>query len=138
MSRITAGARGPGTPSADSPVPCRPPAAIGSNLRRPFAAFTDGLSNTLLGAEVKTYTPAYHDCGAVPPPGPTGPYAYPDIATVLASVAAAPTSGCRTRHDSTGMLGGGHTHWANGNSFYDGFTTALPPNTSSPAGTPPR
>src|SRR5262249_54730286 len=34
--------------------------AIGSNLRRPFSAFTDGLSNTLLGAEVKTYTPAYH------------------------------------------------------------------------------
>ena len=25
------------------------------------------------GPEVKTYTPAYHDCGAVPPPGPTGP-----------------------------------------------------------------
>ena len=34
--------------------------------------FTDGLSNTLLGSEVKTYTPSYHDCGAVPPPGPTG------------------------------------------------------------------
>ena len=34
------------------------------------------------------------------------------------------------------MPGGGHTHWSNGNSFYDGFTTALPPNTRSPAGTP--
>ncbi len=34
------------------------------------------------------------------------------------------------------MPGGGHTHWCNGNSFYDGFTTALPPNTMSPAGTP--
>jgi prepilin-type processing-associated H-X9-DG protein len=33
------------------------------------------------------------------------------------------------------MPGGGHTHWANGNSFYDGFTTALPPNTKSPLGT---
>ena len=32
------------------------------------------------------------------------------------------------------MPGGGHTHWCNGNSFYDGFTTALPPNTKSPAG----
>ena len=34
------------------------------------------------------------------------------------------------------MPGGGHTHWCNGNSFYDGFTTALPPNTKSPAGSP--
>ncbi len=112
------------------------PDAIGSNLRRTFASFTDGLSNTLLGAEVKTYTPSYHDCGAVPPPGPTGPYAYPDIPTVLASIAAAPTSGCKFATAPAGMLGGGHSHWCNGNSFYDGFTTALPPNTLSPAGTP--
>jgi prepilin-type processing-associated H-X9-DG protein len=111
-----------------------PPDAIGSNLRRTFASFTDGLSNTLLGSEVKTYTPAYHDCGAVPPPGPTGPYSYPDIPTVLASVAAAPTSGCKAATAPAGMLGGGHSHWCNGNSFYDGFTTALPPNTKSPAG----
>jgi prepilin-type N-terminal cleavage/methylation domain-containing protein/prepilin-type processing-associated H-X9-DG protein len=110
------------------------PDAIGSNLRRTFAAFTDGLSNSLLGSEVKTYMPAYHDCGAVPPPGPTGPMAYPDIATVLASVAAAPTAGCKVASTPPGMAGGGHTHWCNGNSFYDGFTTALPPNTKSPAG----
>ena len=71
------------------------PDAIGSNLSRTFASFTDGLSNTLLGAEVKTYTSAYHDCGAVPAPGPTRPVAYPDVATVLASIAAAPTSGCK-------------------------------------------
>ena len=71
------------------------PDAIGSNISRTFASFTDGLSNTLLAAEVKTYMPSYHDCGTVPPPGPTGGFAYPDIATVLASVAAAPTSGCK-------------------------------------------
>jgi prepilin-type N-terminal cleavage/methylation domain-containing protein len=110
------------------------PDAIGSNLRRTFASFTDGLSNTLLGSEVKTYTPAYHDCGAVPPPGPVGPYTLPDIPTVLASVAAAPNSGCKVATAPSGMLGGGHSHWSNGNSFYDGFTTALPPNTRSPAG----
>ncbi len=112
------------------------PGAIGSNLSRRFASITDGLSNTLLGAEVKTYTPSYHDCGTVPPPGPTGPTASPDIATVLASVAAAPTSGCRAATAPAGLPGGGHTHWSNGNSFYDGFTTALPPNTRSPAGLP--
>ena len=113
------------------------PDAIGSNLRRTFASFTDGLSNTLLNSEVKTYTPAYHDCGAVPPPaGPTGPYVSPDVPTVLASVAAAPASGCKFAAAPSGMLGGGHTRWCNGNSFYDGFTTALPPNTRSAAGTP--
>ncbi len=53
------------------------PSAFGPNASRKFASFTDGLSNTLLGAEVKTYMPAYHDCGSVPPPGPTGPLAYP-------------------------------------------------------------
>ena len=112
------------------------PSAIGSNLSRRFASITDGLSNTLLASEVKTYTPSYHDCGNVPPPGPTGAFAYPDVATVLASVAAAPTSGCKIATAPSGMLGGGHTHWCNGNSFYDGFTTALPPNTISPAGSP--
>jgi len=110
------------------------PSAFGSNASRKFASFTDGLSNTIFGAEVKTYMPAYHDCGAVPPPGPTGAFACPDISTVLASVAAAPTSGCKLVTAPSGMLGGGHTRWCNGNSFYDGFTTALPPNTKSPAG----
>ena len=112
------------------------PSAIGSNISRRFASFTDGLSNTLLAGEVKTYFPSYHDCGPVPPPGPAIPTAYPDVATVLASVAAAPTSGCKLATAPLGMLGGGHTHWCNGNSFYDGFTTALPPNTQSPAGSP--
>jgi prepilin-type N-terminal cleavage/methylation domain-containing protein/prepilin-type processing-associated H-X9-DG protein len=112
------------------------PSAIGSNVSRGFASFTDGLSNTILGAEVKTYMSSYHDCGTVPPPGPASPVACPDVPTVLASVAAAPTSGCRLATAPAGMLGGGHTHWCNGNSFYDGFTTALPPNTQSPAGSP--
>ena len=112
------------------------PGAIGSNLSRRFASFTDGLSNTLLGAEVKTYTPSYHDCGVVPPPGPTGPASYPAVPTVLASVSASPTSGCRPAAAPSALPGGGHTRWSNGNAFYDGFTTALPPNTRSPAGTP--
>jgi prepilin-type processing-associated H-X9-DG protein len=112
------------------------PGVVGSNCSRRFATITDGLSNTLMGSEVKTYTPSYHDCGAVPPPGPTGVNAYPDVATVLASVAAAPNSGCKVVTAPSGMPGGGHTHWCNGNSFYDGFTTALPPNSRSPAGTP--
>ncbi len=113
------------------------PSAFGPNASRRFASFTDGLSNTLLGAEVKTYMPAYHDCGSVPRPGPTGPLPYPDVATVLASVAAAPTAGCKFATTPSGMPGGGHTRWCNGNSYDDGFTTALPPNTRSPSGSPP-
>lgn len=108
--------------------------AVGSNLGRTFASFTDGLSNSLLAAEVKTYTPSYHDCGTVPNGAPTGANAYPDVATVLASVAAAPTGGCKAATAPSGLPGGGHTHWSNGNAFYDGFTTALPPNTRSPLG----
>jgi prepilin-type processing-associated H-X9-DG protein len=107
------------------------PGAFGPNASRTFASITDGLSNTVLAAEVKTYTPAYHDCGAVPAPGPTGVQAYPDPATVLASIAASPTSGCKAVTGPSSTLGGGHTRWCNGNSFYDGFTTALPPNTKS-------
>jgi prepilin-type N-terminal cleavage/methylation domain-containing protein/prepilin-type processing-associated H-X9-DG protein len=111
--------------------------AIGSNLSRPFSSFTDGLSNSLLASEVKTYIPSYHDCGTVPNGAPTGAGAYPDVPTVLASVFAAPTAGCKaaTAPTGSGLPGGGHTHWSNGNSFYDGFTTALPPNTKSPLGT---
>ena len=74
--------------------------------------------------------------GSVPGGAPTGAMAYPDIPTVLASVAAASTSGCKLATGSYGLAGGGHTRWCNGNSFYDGFTTALPPNTKSIVGTP--
>ena len=109
--------------------------AIGSNLSRPFSSFTDGLSNSLLASEVKTYTASYHDCGTVPNGAPTGATAYPDVPTVLASVYAAPTAGCKAATGPAGLPGGGHSHWSNGNSFYDGFTTALPPNTRSPLGT---
>ena len=108
--------------------------AIGSNLSRSFATFTDGLSNSILASEVKTYTPSFHDCVTVPAGGPTGPNAFPDLSTVLASVYAAPTSGCRAATAPSGLPGGGHSHWSNGNAFYDGFTTALPPNTRSPLG----
>jgi prepilin-type N-terminal cleavage/methylation domain-containing protein/prepilin-type processing-associated H-X9-DG protein len=104
--------------------------AFGPNLSRPFAAFTDGLSNSLFGAEVKAYTPAYHDCPGAVPSNLASPSALPDPAAVIAVVAGS-ASQCKTPAS-------GHTHWSNGNSFYDGFTTALTPNTRSPAGTPPQ
>jgi prepilin-type N-terminal cleavage/methylation domain-containing protein/prepilin-type processing-associated H-X9-DG protein len=105
--------------------------AFGPNASKPFASFVDGLSNSILGAEVKAYTQVYHDCGNVPPPAAASPAKNPDPQTVLATIAASPSSACRI---VAGTPGGGHTHWVNGNTFYDGMTTALPPNMSAPAG----
>ena len=102
--------------------------AFGPNLSRRLAAFTDGLSQTILAAEVKAYTPAYHDCPAVVPAALASPLAVPEPAAVLATVASA-AAGCKAP-------AAGHTRWCNGNTFYDGFTTALTPNTASPSGSP--
>ncbi len=102
--------------------------AFGPNASRRFASFTDGLSQSLLAAEVKTYQQAYHNCGGAPPPATAVPTEVPDPATIISAIAAAPAQ-CKAAP--------GHTHWFNGDSFYDGFTTALAPNTLSPAGTPP-
>ena len=102
--------------------------AFQANASRRFAAFTDGLSQSLLAAEVKTYTQAYHNCPAAVPAALAVPLASPDPATVLGVLASTPANcGSPTK---------GHVRWVNGDSFSDGFTTALPPNTKSPAGTP--
>ena len=54
----------------------------------------------------------------------------------LQSVIASATGGCKFAATTSLGDGGGHTHWSNGNAFYDGFTTALPPNTkTAPGGT---
>jgi prepilin-type processing-associated H-X9-DG protein len=101
--------------------------AFGPNTSRRMAAFTDGLSQTLLAAEVKTYQQAFHDCNGAPSPAVANSSVVPDPATVISTVGSTAAQ-CRVTS--------GHTHWSNGNSFYDGFTTALPPNTLAPAGTP--
>ena len=108
--------------------------AFGTNMSRTWASFTDGTSNSLLAAEVKTYTPAYHDNGTTPPAPLAASTAstYPSIADVQACIANAAGSGGKLATAPPGTPGGGHTHWANGNSFYDGFTTALTPNARSP------
>ena len=64
-------------------------------MSRRLAAFTDGLSNTLLSAEVKTYTQAYHDCGAVPPRTGQPVRVSRRPPPILAAIASAPASGCR-------------------------------------------
>jgi prepilin-type N-terminal cleavage/methylation domain-containing protein/prepilin-type processing-associated H-X9-DG protein len=103
--------------------------AFGPNQSRRLAAFTDGLSQTLLAAEVRTYQEAWHDCDAAIAGGLANPAMAPDPSAVRGAVAMAPGR-CRAVS--------GHTRWSNGNSFYDGFTTALPPNSAAPAGSPAR
>jgi prepilin-type N-terminal cleavage/methylation domain-containing protein/prepilin-type processing-associated H-X9-DG protein len=103
--------------------------AFSPNASRRLSAITDGLSQTILAAEVKAYIPAFHDCPSVVPAALAVPTMRPDPAAVLAAVAAAGPGGCRSAD--------GHTRWCNGNTFYDGMTTALPPNTKSPTGTFP-
>jgi prepilin-type N-terminal cleavage/methylation domain-containing protein/prepilin-type processing-associated H-X9-DG protein len=101
--------------------------AFGANLSRRFAAITDGLSQTVLGAEVKAYQTAYHNCPSAVPANLASPSALPDSSTVLSVVAGA-ASHC-------GNPVSGHTKWCHGDTFNDAFTTALAPNTRSPSGT---
>ena len=103
-----------------SPTPNRAPFEV--NQSRRFASFTDGLSNTLLASEGKTFTHYYRDCGAglsqinnsgaVPPPA-ADPYA------VAPEYLGGP---CSLR------LNAGHAVWADGHVHQTGFTTAWTPN----------
>jgi len=89
------------------------------NLSRRFAEFTDGLSNTILAAEVKAYQPNLGNCGglssinnptSVPPPS-ADPYA----------VAPEYNAGCTLSLT-------GHTEWVDGAVHETGMTTAWTPN----------
>ncbi|MBX9624420.1 MAG: DUF1559 domain-containing protein [Gemmataceae bacterium] len=82
-------------------------------------AFTDGLSNTLGFAEVKTYQPYFRDGGN--PNAANAP--------IPADPAAVVALGGQLNPES------GHTEWVDGYVHQDGFTTAFPPNTKLPYST---
>ncbi len=107
-----------------SPAPGR--SAFGPNASRRFSEIQDGLSQTALAAEVKAYTQAFHDCTGLSP-SMAMPTLVPDPSTVMVA-AVGDASQCKVTP--------GHTRWVNGNSFYDGFTTALAPNTKMLTGSP--
>jgi prepilin-type processing-associated H-X9-DG protein len=102
------------------------------NISRNLAAFTDGLSNTVVGAEVRAYQPLLKSCfkngsgGTMP--GLDNPYNLPSPKDSPGYIVAAVGKGCK--------LDTGHTKWSIGSACYDGFTTALPPGTKAMAGTP--
>jgi prepilin-type N-terminal cleavage/methylation domain-containing protein/prepilin-type processing-associated H-X9-DG protein len=91
-----------------------------------FAGLRDGLSNTLLAAEVKTHTPYARNCtGLVYAPVNSTPMPQPqDDPRLIPQYASC--SGGQFRPDS------GHSEWEDGNASQSGFTTAWPPNKKSP------
>jgi prepilin-type N-terminal cleavage/methylation domain-containing protein/prepilin-type processing-associated H-X9-DG protein len=106
--------------------------AFGVNMSRRFSAFVDGLSQTVVAAEVKAVQPEFRSCF---PDGSGGtlpllnnPSVIPDPTSSIAVVATA-SPPCALKIMA-------HSTWANGNSDDDGFTTALPPNTRVLVGTP--
>jgi prepilin-type N-terminal cleavage/methylation domain-containing protein/prepilin-type processing-associated H-X9-DG protein len=90
--------------------------AFGYNLRHHFLAITDGLSNTVGAADVKTFVPALLDGNnpaAVFAPPPDTP------AQVVG-------------YGGTFDPDYGHTQWATGRTLQSGLTTTFPPNTVIP------
>ena len=89
---------------------------FGYNMGHSFAAITDGLSNTVGAAEVKTFVAALLDGGNPSAPN-TPPPATP--AEVAAYGGAFDPDYC-------------HTQWATGRTLQSGMTCTFPPNTQVP------
>jgi prepilin-type N-terminal cleavage/methylation domain-containing protein/prepilin-type processing-associated H-X9-DG protein len=105
-------------------VPTR--SAIGTNMSRRWSDFTDGLSNTLLMAEVKNWQVTIRDCGSfsvinnphqIPPPDAEPLVICPEYQA----------GGCQVHR-------WGHTQWVEISVQHNGFTTAWPPNRVTPGG----
>ena len=127
-SRTTAGTWATGTSSAGRPAMAEP-GRLRVNLSQTFAAFTDGLSKTMLAAEVKAYQPAYHDCpGRRSPANRASPIGRPRPDARCSRPSASASLGVQDRPRRATPSG------ATGTRFYDGFTTALTPNTQVPRG----
>ena len=99
--------------------------AFGVNRSRSFAEFTDGLSNTVMASEVKTYQAVLTTCdlstvsepGSIPAPT-VDPYsAVPEY-----------------RSGSCTLKTTAHAEWVDGQALETGITTAWPPNRAIPVG----
>ena len=97
--------------------------AFGMNRSRRIAEFTDGTSQTLMAAEVKTYQPA-SNCRTIPLPSVNNPNNIPSPYADPYTVAPEYDNGtCITQNQFEF-----HTEWSDGNAHAAGFTTAWPPN----------
>ena len=93
-------------------------ATFGVNQARRLAGISDGLSNTLMMAEVKAYQPYYRNTGAIS--GMT--------ATNIPSPNASPESVTTYYVSATAPNLSGHAEWVDGNAHQTGVTTAWTPN----------
>ncbi|MBM4089098.1 MAG: DUF1559 domain-containing protein [Planctomycetes bacterium] len=91
-------------------------AAFAPNGCLSCASFKDGLSNTVAMAEVKAFTPRFHDATGMPGSQPARPE----------EVSAGYTGG------GAWSATNGHTEWVCGRAIHNGFTTTFPPNTFVP------
>jgi prepilin-type N-terminal cleavage/methylation domain-containing protein/prepilin-type processing-associated H-X9-DG protein len=98
-------------------MPNRAPFQV--NRSRRFAEFTDGLSNTLVAAEVKAYQPNLGNCGGLA--NLNNPGAIPLPSADPNAVAPEYNSGCT-------LSTTGHTEWVDGGVHETGMTTAWTPN----------
>jgi prepilin-type N-terminal cleavage/methylation domain-containing protein/prepilin-type processing-associated H-X9-DG protein len=97
--------------------------SFGMNRSRRIAEITDGTSQTLLAAEVKTYQPA-SNCRTIPLPSVNNPNNIPSPYADPYTVAPEYDNGtCITQNQFEF-----HTEWSDGNAHAAGFTTAWPPN----------
>ncbi len=90
-------------------------AAFSPNARHTPASMLDGLSNTLAMAEVKAFTPRFHDAVGIPTTPPLAP----------TDVSSSYTGGSWSANS-------GHTEWVCGRAIHTGFTTTFTPNTLVP------
>lgn len=95
-------------------------ATFGPNRSYRMSAITDGPSQTIFAAEVKTYQPTYI-CDNVGLSLIQDPFNVPAPSAVPINVAPEYTGACR-------FYDLGHTEWSDGNTHGTGFTTAWTPN----------
>ena len=93
------------------------PGAFFPNARLRPSDFSDGLSKTLMAAEVKAFTPYFRDAGQADVPQPTSPSA-------ICGLGGNPIMGPDLMSNS------GHTEWGEGTAQQCGFTTTFTPNTA--------
>ena len=92
-----------------------------STINSKFRAsmFSDGLSKTIAMAEVKAFTPRFHDAGQ-----PSAPFLPPATPAAVVTTLGVSDTGWSAEN--------GHTEWVCGRAIHNGVTTTFPPNTLVP------